>query len=300
MRAWLPLLLIAAGGWGSSFLFIKMGLTAFTPEQVGFGRLAVGAVVLVGMVAFSRSWPRLGWKQIGAVAVVAVGMSGVPMVLIPMAEQRITSILASLLNATTPLWTALFVALLIPTERVTRAQLLGLGIGAAGIAVLVGAWRVHDFPAFGVLLMLVATAFYGIGGTLSRMLLKRVSAAPEALSMLQVGLSAVMLAPVALISGAPNQDAFSPSHQALWGLIALGVLGTSFAYVLYWRVTKMAGATTASSVTYVVPVVATTLGIVVLNEQLHWYEPVGAVIVLAGVWFAGRAAGRRPAAPEAA
>lgn len=289
MRAWMPMLLVAAVGWGSSFLFIKMGLTAFTPAQVGFARLVVGALVLAGIVAFNRSWPRFGWRQIGAIAVVAVGMSGVPMVLIPMAEQQITSILASLLNATTPLWTALFVALLIPTERSNRAQMLGLGIGAAGIAVLVGAWRVDDFPLKGVVFMLVATAFYGIGGTLSRMLLKRVSAAPEALSFYQVALSALMLAPVALMSGAPEPGAFSLSRQALWGLIGLGVFGTSFAYVLFWRVAKLAGATTASSVTYIVPVVATALGIVVLGETLHWYEPLGAAIVLGGVWIAGRA-----------
>jgi len=134
MRMWLPSLLVAALGWGSSFLFIKMGLEAFNPAQVGFGRLLVGAVVLVAMVAFSRRWPHFTWKQVGAIAVVGVAMSGVPMVLIPMAEQDITSILASLLNASTPLWTALFVALLIPAERTTRAQFLGLLVGAAGLA----------------------------------------------------------------------------------------------------------------------------------------------------------------------
>ncbi len=290
MRAWMPMLLVAALGWGSSFLFIKMGLTAFTPAQVGFARLVVGALVLAAMVAFNRSWPRFSWKQIGAIAAVAVGMSGVPMVLIPMAEQQITSILASLLNATTPLWTALFVALLIPTERSSKAHMLGLGVGAVGIAVLVGAWRVNDFPLKGVVLMLVATAFYGVGGTLSRMLLKRVSASPESLSFYQVGISAVMLAPVAFLSGAPEPGAFSLSRQALWGLLGLGVFGTSFAYVLFWRVSKIAGATTASSVTYIVPVVATALGIAVLGETLHWYEPVGAAVVLTGVWLAGRAA----------
>src|SRR5660397_221373 len=72
MRMWLPSLLVAALGWGSSFLFIKMGLEAFTPAQVGFGRLLVGAAVLVAMVAFSRRWPHFTWKQVGAIAVVGV------------------------------------------------------------------------------------------------------------------------------------------------------------------------------------------------------------------------------------
>ncbi len=288
MRAWLPSLAIAAAGWGSSFLFIKISLRGFNPAHVGFGRLAVGAVVLLAIVAAFKSWPHFGWKAVGAIALTAIGMSVVPMVLIPMAEQQITSILASLLNATTPLWTALFVALLIPAERTTRAQLVGLIVGAGGIAVLVGAWDVQEFSLKGTILMLTATAFYGVGGAMSRMLLGRVSARPETLAMTQVGLSALILAPVALVSGSPQEGAFSPSGSALWGLLALGVFGTSFAYVMFWRVVKMAGATTAASVTYLVPIVATTLGILVLGETLHWYEPVGVAIVLAGVWLAGR------------
>lgn len=295
MRAWLPPLVVASFMWGSSFLFIKVGLEAFTPAQVGLGRLVVGTAVLVAMVAIARSWPRLTGRQVAAFAVVGAAMSGAPMVLIPMAEQHITSILASLLNATTPLWTAFFVALLIPHERTTRAQLVGLLVGAAGIAVLVGAWDVHEFSLKGTVLMLVATAFYGIGGVMSRMMLARVTAGPEALSMVQVGLSVVLVAPFALLSGSPEPGAFSLSSEAMWAIVALGVLGTSFAYVLFWRVVKMAGATTAASVTYLSPVVATVLGIAVLGETLHWYEPVGAVIVLVGVWLAGRT---RRAVPE--
>ena len=299
MRAWMPSLMVAALGWGSSFLFIKMGLEAFTPAQVGFGRLLVGAIVLVAMVAVARRWPSFTWKQVGAIAVVGVCMSGVPMVLIPMAEQHITSILASLLNASTPLWTALFVALLIPAERTTRSQLVGLLVGAAGLAVLVGAWDVSEFSLSGTVLMLTATAFYGIGGTLSRMLLTRVSAGPAGLSMTQVGISAVMLAPVAVLSGPPEQGAFSVTGSALWGVLALGVLGTSFAYIMFWRVVKLAGATTATSVTFLVPVVATLLGVTVLGEGLQWYEPVGALVVFVGVWLAGRSRPKPPPPPAA-
>jgi len=299
MRMWMPSLIVTALGWGSSFLFIKMSLDAFTPAQVGFGRLLVGGIVLVAVVVFSRRWPRFTWKQVGAIAVVGVAMSGVPMVLIPMAEQDITSILASLLNASTPLWTALFVALLIPAERTTRAQLVGLLVGAAGIAVLVGAWDVREFSLRGTVLMLTATAFYGVGGTLSRMLLTRVSTGPAALSMTQIVLSAVMLAPVAALSGAPGEGAFSPTGQALWGLLALGVIGTSFAYILFWKVVKLAGATAATSVTFLVPVVATILGIAVLGESVQWYEPLGALVVFVGVWLAGRSRPKPPPPPAA-
>ncbi|WP_084075335.1 DMT family transporter [Demequina sp. NBRC 110052] len=293
-RAWLPALILTALGWGSSFLFIELALDAFTPSQVGFGRLAVGALVLWALVAWGRRRPALTARDVLSVAVVGVFMSGIPLILIPMAQQHLTSILASLLNATTPLWAAFWVAVLIPAERTTRAQLGGLLVGAAGIAVLVGAWNVSDFPLGGVALMLAATACYGIGSTLSRRLLARIEESNTVLSATQIAASAVMLAPFALASGAPEPGTFALDSVPLWGLIGLGVAGTSFAYVLFWRVVRLAGATTATSVTYLVPVVATTLGVLVLGERLHWYEVVGAVIVLLGVWLAGRTPTRRP------
>ena len=303
-RAWVPLFAVVALAWGSSFLFISLALRGLAPAQVGFGRVVIGAVVLWGILAMARRRPHLSLRDVGAIGVVAIGMSVVPFVLIPLAQQHITSILASLLNATTPLWTALFVALLIPHERSSRTQLVGLVIGAAGIAVLLGAWNIHEVPLLGALLMLAATAFYGIGSTLSRMLLARVSEGPVGLSAVQMAVSAVLLLPVALAAPAPEAGALSLGSEVLWGLLALGVLGTSFSYVLFWRVVKLAGATTAASVTYVIPVVATVLGVLVLHEELLWHEPVGAVIVLGGVWLAQRTAGTRrsaaPVAPEGA
>ena len=288
LRAWLPAFLIAAISWGSSFLFISLALRGLEPSQVAFGRVFVGAIVLVGVLLVTRRRPQLSRRDVGAIAVVALGLSVVPFVLIPMAQQHITSILASLLNATTPLWTALFVALLIPHERASRAQIAGLLIGAAGIAVLLGAWNVTELHIVGAALMLAATACYGIGSTMSRVLLARIKEGPTALSAVQIGLSALILFPLAFVAPAPAPGALSLSSAALWGILLLGVLGTSFTYVLFWKVVKIAGATTAASVTYVVPIVATILGILVLHEELLWYEPVGALVVLAGVWLAQR------------
>ncbi len=287
-RAWVPAFIVAAVSWGSSFLFISLALRGLSATQVGFGRLAIGAAVLWAMLLVTRHRPRLSARDVASIGVVAIGLSTVPFVLIPLAQQHITSILASLLNATTPLWTALFVAVLIPHERATRAQVLGLVIGALGIAVLLGAWDIDGIPLLGAALMLAATACYGIGSTLSRMLLARVDEGPTALSAVQIGISAMLLLPFALVAPAPAADTLALGSEVLWGLLALGVLGTSFTYVLFWRVVKLAGATTAASVTYVVPVVATVLGILVLHEELRWHEPVGAAVVLAGVWLAQR------------
>jgi drug/metabolite transporter (DMT)-like permease len=288
LRAWLPAFIVMALGWGSSFFFISLALEGFDPRHVGFGRNLVGAVVLVALVLWLRKRPSLSWRNVAAIAVVGACLSGIPMVLIPMAQQQITSILASLLNATTPLWTALFVALLIPAERISRVQWAGLVVGALGIAVLVGAWDVDSFSLAGTVLMLIATLLYGVGSTLSRVLLAKVQESATTLSAVQMGLSALMLAPFALMAPAPEREVWSLTSSALWGLLLLGVMGSSFAYLLFWRVVKVAGATTAASVTYVVPIVALILGLVVLKEQLHWYEPVGAAIVFAGVALAQR------------
>jgi len=299
LRAWLPYFLGVSLAWGSSFLFIEVALRGFAPAQVALGRLVFGAVVLIGLVLAMRRLPRLTWRAVVSIGVVGVVLSGIPLILIPLAQQHLTSILASLLNATTPLWTALFVALLIPTERVSRAQLIGLVLGAVGIAVLLGAWRVDDLPLLGAALMLGATACYGIGSTLSRVLLSRVQQSPVVLSATQISLSILVVAPFALAAPAPDAGAIALDSVSLWALLALGVTGTSFAYVWFWKIVKAAGATTAASVTYAVPVVATVLGVVVLGETLHWYEPVGAAIVLTGVWLAQRRPKPRPeAAPE--
>lgn len=297
LRAWLPYFIGVSAAWGSSFLFIEVALRGFAPAQVGFGRVAIGSIVLIGLVISLRRAPRLSWRAVASLALVGAFMSGIPLVLIPLAQEYLTSILASLLNATTPLWTALFVALLIPTERVTRAQLTGLVLGAIGIAVLLGAWRVGEVPVLGAALMLGATACYGIGSTLSRVLLSRVKESPVVLSATQITLSVLIVAPFALAAPAPAEGALALDSWALWAIVALGVTGTSFAYVWFWTIVREAGATTAVSVTYAVPVVATALGILVLGETLHWYEPVGAAIVLTGVWLAQRKRRPRPAVP---
>ncbi|MFV0287648.1 MAG: DMT family transporter [Demequina sp.] len=294
LRAWLPYFLGVSAAWGASFLFISVGLRAFSPTQVAFGRVFFGALTLIVLVLVTRAVPRLTWRKVRAITAVAAFMSGIPLVLIPAAQQHVSSILASLLNATTPLWTALFVALLIPAERVTRAQLMGLVIGAMGIAILLGAWNVNDFPVLGAGLMLGATACYGIGSTLSRVMLSRVQDSPTALSCMQITVSALMLAPFALAAPSPAPGALALDSVSLWAIFALGVTGTSFAYVWFWKIVKAAGATTAASVTYVVPVVATFLGIVVLGEELAWYEVAGAVVVFGGVWLAQRKPRPRP------
>jgi drug/metabolite transporter (DMT)-like permease len=279
--------------WGCSFLFIATALRSFTATQVAFGRIAVGLVLLLVLLAVRRERPRVRAGWLGDVAIVAAAMTAVPFVLFALAEQRVSSVLAGLVNATTPLFTAVFVALLVPQERPDRVQVSGLLLGFAGIAVLLGAWDPEAIDVVGGLLLLGATLCYGIGNAWSRRRLTGIGLSPVALPAVQLSLGGLMLAPFALTAPMPVE--VEPAAAA--ALLGLGLGGTGAAYVLYWRVLERAGATVTASVTYVIPLVSTTLGVVLLHETLHWYEPVGGVVVLAGValtqWGVTRR--RRPA-----
>ena len=279
--------------WGCSFLLIAMALRSFSPAQVGFGRIAVGLVLLLVLLVLRRELPPVRGALLGDFLVVAAAMTAVPFVLFALAEQRVSSVLAGLVNATTPLFTAVFVGLLVPQERPDRVQVSGLVVGFAGIAVLLGAWSPAAIDVVGGLMLLGATLCYGIGNAWSRRRLTGSGLSPVALPAVQLALGGLMLAPFALSAPAP----VDVDPAAAGALLALGLGGTGAAYVLYWRVLERAGATVTASVTYVIPLVSTTLGVVVLHETLHWYEPVGGVVVLAGValtqWGVTRR--RRPA-----
>ncbi len=294
--------------WGCSFVFIATALRSFAPTQIAFGRIVVGLVLLIALLAVRRELPRVRRAWLPDFAIVAAAMTAVPFVLFGLAEQRVSSVLAGLVNATTPLFTAVFVGLLVPAERPDRVQAAGLVTGFAGIAVLLGAWDTEAIDVVGALMLLGATLCYGIGNAWSRRRLTGSGLSPVALPAVQLTLGALMLTPFVLAAPAPVH--VEPGAAA--ALLALGLGGTGAAYVLYWRVLEQAGATVTASVTYVIPLVSTTLGVVVLDEVLHWYEPVGGVVVLGGValtqWGVARrrravladgVTTARPAAPSA-
>jgi drug/metabolite transporter (DMT)-like permease len=292
-RRWVPSYVALVFFWGCSFLFNEWALRSFTPLQVAFGRIALGAVTVGAVVLVMRVPVRLHRAQVVDLLVLATFMTAVPFALIAFAQTRVTSILAGLLNATTPLWTAVAVALLLPLERGTRRQVLGLVIGFAGIAVLLGVWDLDALDGLGALAMIAATACYGFGTAWMRARFTSSDLSGAALSFVQVTFAALLLLPLVPVGGAPTQVL----PESVVALVALGVLGTGIAYVLFWRVVRSAGATTGATVTYLIPLVSTALGIAVLGEPLTWNEPVGGLVVLLGVALAqGLLGGARPAA----
>lgn len=278
-RAWLPPYLSLVVIWGCSFLFNELALRSFSPVTVAFGRISLGALTLVIVLGLMRQRVRLERSQLLDLVIVAAILTAVPFALIAFAQTRVTSILAGLLNTTTPLWVAIFVALIIPPERATRQQGLGLLLGFVGIGVLLGVWNVDQLDAVGALAMLGATACYGFGTAWMRYRLAGSSLSGVSLSGVQLVIATALLLPVLPLGGAPSEIRV----ESVLALIGLGVFGAGLAYVLFWRVVRTAGPTIAATVTYLIPLVSTTLGIVVLGEELTWNQPVGGVIALVGV-----------------
>jgi drug/metabolite transporter (DMT)-like permease len=280
-RRVLPQYVLLAATWGASFLFIKVGLEGLSVGQVVLGRLTCGAVALAVVCAVTRhSLPRQVrvWLHL---LVVAVLLCVAPFLLFAWAEQRISSGLASIYNATTPLMTMLVAIVALPKERPTRMRLLGLATGFVGVLIVLGPWRgVGSGEVAGQLACLGATACYGVALVYLRRFVSPHGLSAIPVATVQVGLGAViMLALAPIVAATPVQ--LTP--QVVLATAALGVLGTGVAYVWNTNVVAGWGATNASTVTYLTPVVGVILGVLVLGEAFTWNEPVGALIVVLGI-----------------
>jgi drug/metabolite transporter (DMT)-like permease len=282
--AWLPAFFANAVIWGSSFIFIKIGVSELHPTWVAAGRVATGALTLLAIMLVTRAripGDRRLWAHMLVPGIIG---SAIPFTLFAYGEQHVSSVVAGIWNATTALWVLPFAVLAFRTEKFTARAALGLAIGFAGVLTVLGFWHNDGTSSLGGQLMCgAAAACYG----LAIPYLKRfVTGRPESgLALAFVQLTVATMASTAaamLLSGLPP----APSDLS-WGVIgsvlALGVFGSGIAFALNMRVIALAGASTAAYVTYLVPVVATGLGIVVLDESLTWNQPVGAVIVLLGV-----------------
>ncbi len=279
-RAWLPGFIALGTVWGSSFLFIEWALQAFSPLGVAFLRGALGSLSLLGFAALLRvGLPRkvIEWCHI---SVVAILLNAAPGFLFAFGQQYVTSVMAGILNATTPLMTLLVMTLVFRAERVNANQIVGLVAGFAGVALVSGILHgLGENKLIGVAALLGATFCYGLSFPYARRFVTPLHYSNTALATAQVTASAVILLPFALIGGI---TAGPVSATPLVGIVFLGVLGTGFAYIWNYRNMKLAGSAIASSVTYITPVVAAVLGVAFLGEHLTWDQVAGGLLVLAG------------------
>ena len=279
-RTWLPIWLALAVIWGSSFLLIKYALVDFSPLEVAAGRVILGAVtVLVFVLARRQPLPR-DWRAWLHGAVVGTFLCTLPFLLFAWAETRVSSLLAGLFNAGTPLFTALAGLVIARGDRIGGNRMLGLGIGLLGVLMILGIWNGPGGTLTGSLAAIGATVCYGVGIQWTRRFLTDRQEPAESLVAVQLVVAAVSLTVAeALLASAIPQ----PGGTGLLALAALGVFGTGVAFLLNYRVIRIAGALTSSTVTYATPIVSTVLAILVLGESFSWNQPAGALLVLLGV-----------------
>lgn len=270
---------LLAGIWGLSFLFIKIGVQAFAPLQVAFGRVLAGTVTLLVILFARRARLPSGWRTWGHLAAAAVLLNSAPFALFAYGEQHVSSVLAGIWNATTPLFTLPVAALMIAGERPTLTRLGGLVSGFLGVLTVLGIWRgLGGADLRGDLMCMAAAACYGLGFPYARRFLSG-QAEPLILATGQLACATIELAVLTpFLTLAP---AGLPIRPVICVLL-LGTVGTGIAYLLNYSIVRDAGATVASTVTYVIPVFSTLAGVLVLNEPLAWNEPVGALLILAG------------------
>ncbi len=276
----MPRLALLAFIWGWSFLFIKVGVEGMTPTTVAGLRIALGAVVLVASCrARGLTIPRDG-TSLRHFAVVAVMGSALPFTMLAWGEQRITSNLTAVLNASTPLFAAVFGAIVL-RERLRSPAVVGLLVGLTGVAVAagVGGSDLAGSSLAGGLASVLAGACYGYSFTYMKANLLHLPAEVAAAGQLTVG--AVVLAPFALVTTATDGIDLAP-HRVL-AVVLLGVVGTGYAYVLNYRVVAELGPTTASLVTYLIPVVAVAVGVALLDEVFHLRALAGGVLIVLGI-----------------
>jgi drug/metabolite transporter (DMT)-like permease len=270
--------------WGSGFFWIKLSLDGFTPVQLTFARLALGALVLVPIVpiVLIRRLPRpRSWTMWGHLAVSALVANAIPYTLFAVAEQTVPSSLAGVINATTPLWTVLIAVAARADTRLTPRRGLGVLVGFLGVLVLFEPWKATTGSAVGgVLACLGAAMSYGFAYVYQARFLTNRGISPLTLTAAQLVVASAILALALPASGGIGAQ---PSALALIAVIVLGAIGTGVALVINFTLIGTEGPTTASVVTYLVPAVALALGILILGEPARLTLPLGALIILIGV-----------------
>jgi drug/metabolite transporter (DMT)-like permease len=290
------LLVLLALIWGSSFMFIKVALRDVGPSTLILGRLGLAALTLAVVVPVmigaraTRTGLLRHWR---ALVVVGLLNTAVPFWLLSWGETRIDSGLASILQASVPIFNAVLAFGFFHDDRVTGRRLVGVAVGFVGVALLVGA-QPHA-KVLGALAVVGMALCYAAGGLLTRRHLAE--ARPHVISLGTAAVAAVAVLPAG-VAQAPGQ---LPGWKALASIVVLGTVCTAVAYLLFFTIVVRAGAGYAALVTYLVPPVALAYGAVFLGESIGLAALGGLVLILGGVALGTRRSTtlRRAAAAEA-
>ena len=287
---------LLGAAWGSSFLLMKLAVQGLSPGQVVLGRLVLGALALtLLLLVMRRPWPRQRklWSHLAVTAGVGCVL---PFLLFAWAAERIPSGLSSVLNSATPLATAAVTALALRQEKVTPRKTVGIVAGAAGILVVLSPWRFYAADAvdlWGQMACLAAVLCFGVVFSYTKKYVSPYAADPIGIPAVQMVAASLMMLVLAPLIAAGEISLTAP---VVVGMLLLGVVSTGLAYVWNFRIIAEWGATAASTVAYITPLVGVALGAVVLREEVSWNQVVGAGVVIGGIVLAQS----RPKAPEKA
>ena len=278
---------VLAATWGASYLFIKVGLRDFSAPFLVFARTALATLVLLP-VALHRSALGALRGHAGSIALLAALQVAAPFLLITVGEQWIPSALTGILVASAPIWTAaLAFTAYAPAERPSRVVLTGLGVGLVGVALLFGVdLGGSGLAVLGGLLVLLAGLGYALGGIEFKRRMAGVD--PAAAAAATMAVSAILTLPAALLTLPTSAGADSVS-----ALLALGILGTGLAFLIFYGLIADVGPARASLVAYLSPGFAVGYGVAVLGESVTAATFAGLALILGGSYLA--AGGRLPA-----
>ncbi|PMG16180.1 ABC transporter permease [Vibrio splendidus] len=280
-RVWAMLILLSML-WGGSFFFVGVVVTDLPPLTIVALRVGIAAITLWIIALMIGLRPPKELRVWGAFLGMGLLNNVVPFALIVWGQTQIASGLASILNAATPIFAVVVAGILLPDERVTPLKLVGVGIGFVGVVVMIGLPALSGGGSLIAQLAIIAAALsYAFAGVYGRRF-KAMEINPIITAAGQVTASTMVLTPVALMVDGPL-DVVAMNGDIWAAIVGLAVLSTAVAYILYFKILELAGATNVLLVTLLVPVSAILLGSLFLNESLEVIHFVGMLLIAIGL-----------------
>ncbi|WP_420488617.1 DMT family transporter [Microbacterium atlanticum] len=283
---WVTVQFVLAGVvWGASFLFMKVSLEGISPAQVAWTRIVLGALTLGVLVLARREHLSRSIRVWGHLTVLGLTFCVFPFLLFSWAQQHVSSGVASIFNATTPIMTAVMAWLVFRVERLKTLQVVGIAVGVLGVLLIIAPWQgiALDGSLVAELAILGATASYGFSLAYMRRFASNTGMSALGFTFGYIAMAGVVMAVLTpfLVLTPVRLDL-----PIVASLLMLGCLGTGIAYVWSQNTVRAWGPTRASTVTYITPVVGVVLGILILGETMSWNEPVGALVIFLGILLA--------------
>lgn len=269
--------------WGSSFLLIAEALEGLTPGTVTLGRVGIGAITLLVIRAIRGGGKTIEREDYGSVLLLSLLWVAVPFTLFPLAQEHINSAVTGLLNGATPVFAGIVSAVLVKVAP-KGTQLAGIAAGFVGVVLIsLGSSGGGSTEARGVIMVLGATVCYGFAVNLASPLQAKYG--PINIMATMLGLATIWVLPFGLFTIGENEWSLGP----IAAVIFLGAIGTGTAYWIMATLVGRVGSVRASFITYLIPVVSLTLGVVIRDDTVTALAIIGAAITIGGAFLASRA-----------